>query len=339
MIFLQIAKRALKNPVSRPPLLSLAGIALALSALATATVAQEPWPARPIRIVVPSGSGSGSDIFARTMAQRLTERLGKQVVVENRTGAGNMIGYEFAARSAADGYTILSAVSTLAIHPVTYRKVSYDAIRDFDPISHTANLPNLLVTHPALPIQNLKDLIALAKSRPGELLYASAGHGTSPHLSMELLASMAGVRFVHVPYKSGPPGLTDLIAGQMQLMATALNYLRPHVQAGRLRALGVTTAKRTQAMPEIPALAESGLPGYEAVQWYSLFAPAKTPRPIVERLNKEVVTWLRLPDVIEKMTTDGNELVGSTPEELAALLRSETVKWAKVAKAAGIKPE
>ena len=339
MIFLQSAKRALNSPISRSPPATLASVALALSALSTTTPAQETWPARPIRIVVPSGSGSGSDIFARTMAQRLTERLGKQVVVENRTGAGNMIGYEFAARSAADGYTILSAVSTLAIHPVTYRKVPYDAMRDFDPISHTANLPNLLVTHPALPIQNLKDLIALAKSRPGELLYASAGHGTSPHLSMELLASMTGVRFVHVPYKSGPPGLTDLIAGQMQLMATALNYLRPHVQAGRLRALGVTTAKRTLAMPDIPALAESGLPGYEAVQWYSNFAPAKTPRPIIDRLNKEIVTWLRLPDVIEKMTADGNELVGSTPEELSAFLRAETVKWAKVAKAAGIKPE
>ncbi len=301
--------------------------------------AQDAYPNRPIRIVVPSGSGSGSDIFARILAQRLTERLGKQVVVENRTGAGNMIGYEFAARAAPDGYTILSAVSTLAIHPVTYKKVTYDALRDFDPISHTANLPNLLVAHPTLPIRNLKDLIALAKSRPGELLYASAGHGTSPHLSMELLSSMAGVRFVHVPYKSGPPGLTDLIAGQVQMMATALNYLRPHVHAGRLRALGVTTAKRALAMPETPTLAESGLPGYEAVQWYSLFAPAKTPRAIIERLNKEVVTWLRLPEIVEKMSADGNEVVGSSPEELAAFLRAETVKWAKVAKAAGIKPE
>lgn len=339
MIFLQIAKRAHIHPVSRPPLISLASIALALSTISTVTVAQEPWPARPIRIVVPSGSGSGSDIFARMLAQRLTDRLGRQVVVENRTGAGNMIGYEFAARSPADGYTILSAVSTLAIHPVTYKKVPYDAMRDFEPISHTANVPNLLVVHPALPIRNLKDLIKLAKSRPGEMLYASAGHGTSPHLSMELLSSMAGVRFVHVPYKSGPPGLTDLMAGQMQIMCTSLNYLRPHVQGGRLRALGVTTTKRTLSMPDMPTLGESGLLGYEAVQWYSLFAPAKTPRPIVERLNKEVVTWLRLPDVIEKMTSDGNEIVASTPEELATLLRSETLKWAKVAKSAGIKPE
>lgn len=303
------------------------------------TFAQETWPARPIRIVVPSGSGSGSDIFARTLAQRLTERLGKQVVVENRTGAGNMIGYEFAARSAPDGYTILSAVSTLAIHPVTYKKVTYDAMRDFDPISHTANLPNLLVVHPALPLRSVKDLIALAKARPGELLYASAGHGTSPHLSIELLTSMTGARFVHVPYKSGPPGLTDLMAGQVQLMATALNYLRPHVIGGRLRALGVTTAKRVSAMPDVPTVAESGLPGYEAVQWYSLFAPAKTPRAIIDRLNREVITWLRLPEVIERNTADGNEIVGSTPEELATLLRTETAKWAKVAKAAGIKPE
>ena len=307
--------------------------------IVTPASAQEPYPNRPVRIVVPSGSGAGSDIMARMIAQRLTERMGKQFVVENRTGAGNMIGYEFAAKSPPDGYTVLSAVSTLAIHPVTYKKLTYDAMRDFDPVSHTANVPNLLVSHPALPLKSLKDLIALAKARPGELLYASAGHGTNPHLSMELLASMAGVRLTHVPYKSGPPGLTDVIAGQVQLMATAANYLKPHVIAGRLRAIGVTTAKRAAAMPDMPTLAESGLPGFESVQWYSLFVPAKTPRTIIDRLNKEVVTWLRLPDITEKMIADGNEIVGSTPEELAALLRVETVKWAKVAKVAGIQPE
>lgn len=312
---------------------------LLLSVFGGPTYTQDNYPSRPVRIVVPSGSGAGSDIVARMIAQRLSERLGKQVVVENRTGAGNMIGYEFVARAAPDGYTLASGVSTLAIHPVTYKKVTYDALRDFDPISHTANVPNLLVVHPALPVKNFKDLIALAKARPGELLYASAGHGTNPHLSMELLATMAGVRLVHVPYKSGPPGLTDLIAGQLQMMASSLNYIRPHAQAGRLRALGVTTAKRTLAMPEMPTLAEAGLPGYESVQWYGLFAPVKTPRPIIDRLNKEVVTYLRQPDVTEKLAADGTEVVGSTPEELATLLRSETVKWAKVAQSAGIKPE
>jgi len=314
-------------------------VAAALLALPFSASAQDTYPTRPIRIVVPSGSGSGSDILARMIAQRLTERLGRQVVVENRTGAGNMIGYEFAAKSAPDGYTLVSGVSTLAINAATYKKVPYDALRDFEPISHTANVPNLLVTHPTLPVKNLKELIALAKSRPGELLYASAGHGTNPHLTIELLGSMAQVRFIHVPYKSGPPGLTDLIAGQVQLMATAMNYLRPHALNGRLRALGVTTAKRTISMPDMPTLAESGLPGYESVQWYSILAPAKTPRPIIERLNKEIVTYLRLPDVIEKMTADGNEIVASTPEEFATFLRAETVKWAKVARAAGIKPE
>lgn len=301
--------------------------------------AQDSYPSRPVRIVVPSGSGSGSDILARMMAQRLTERLGKQVVVENRTGAGNMIGYEFVARSAPDGYTLASAVSTLAIHPVTYKKVTYDALLDFEPISHTANVPNLLAAHPALPVKNVKDLITLARARPGELLYASAGHGTNPHLSMELIGTMASLRFVHVPYKSGPPGLTDLMAGQVQLMATALNYLRPHALAGRIRALGVTTAKRTIAMPNIPTLAESGLPGYESVQWYSMLAPARTPRPIIDKLHKEIVAYLRLPEVLEKLAAEGTEVVGSTPEELATFLRSETVKWAKVAKAAGIQPE
>ncbi len=317
------------------PALLLTGVCLA----PFCAHAQDAYPSRPIRIIVPSGAGSGSDILARMIAQRLTERFVRQVVVENRTGAGNMIGYEFAARSAPDGYTLVSGVSTLAINPATYRKVPYDALRDFEPISHTMNVPNLLVTHPALPAKSLKQLLALAKARPGELLYASAGHGTNPHLTIELLASMAGVRFVHVPYKSGPPGLTDLIAGHVQLMATAMNYLRPHALAGRLRALGVTTAKRTVSMPDMPTLAESGVPGYESVQWYSLLAPAKTPRPIIERLNREIVTYLRLPDIVEKMTADGNDVVASTPEEFAAFLRAETVKWATVAKTAGIKPE
>ncbi len=312
---------------------------LTVAALLPHAHAQDAYPTRPIRIIVPSGTGSGSDILARMIAQRLTERLGKQVVVENRTSAGTMIGSEVVARSAPDGYTIMSGVSTLAINPATYKKVPYDALRDFEPISHKANVPNLLVTHPTLPVKNLKDLIALAKARPGELFYASAGHGTNPHLTIELLGTLAQVRFVHVPYKSGPPGLTDLIAGQVQLMATAMNYLRPHALGGRLRALSVTTAKRTVSMPDMPTLAESGLPGYESVQWYSMLAPAKTPRPIIERLNKEIVTYLRLPEVMEKMTADGNEIVASTPEEFAAFRRAETVEWAKVAKAAGIKPE
>lgn len=311
----------------------------ALQTLSCAAIAQDSYPNRPIRIVVPAGSGSGSDILMRMIAQRLTERLGKQVVVENRTGAGNMIGYEFVAKSAPDGYTLGSGVSTLAIHPVTYKKVPYDALRDFEPISHLANVPNLLVSHPALPAINLKELIALAKARPGELLYASAGHGTNPHLSMELLNTLAGVRLVHVPYKSGPPGLTDVMAGQVQLMATVMNYLLPHVAAGRLRAFGVTTAKRASARPDIPTLAEAGLPGYESVQWYSMIAPAKTPRQIIERLHKEIAAYLRLPETLDKMTADGNEIVAGTPEEFAAFLRAETAKWAKVAKAAGIKPE
>ena len=309
-------------------------------ALPTMTAhAQDAYPNRPIRIVVPAGSGSGSDILMRMIAQRMTERLGRQVVVENRTGAGNVIGYEFVAKSAPDGYTLGSGVSTLAIHPVTYKKLPYDAMRDFDPISHLANVPNLLVSHPALPAKNLKALLALAKARPGELLYASAGHGTSPHLSMELLNTMAGVRITHVPYKSGPPGLTDVMAGQVQLMATVMNYMLPHVTAGRLRAYGVTTARRAQARPDIPTLAEAGLPGYEAVQWYSLLAPAKTPRPIIERWHKEVIAFMRLPETLDKMLAEGNEVVGSTPEEFAAFLRTETLKWAKVAHAAGIKPE
>jgi tripartite-type tricarboxylate transporter receptor subunit TctC len=316
-----------------------------LTALVVLTVAlpealaQSSYPERPIRIIVPNSPGGTVDMIARLVAQGLTERLGRQVVVDNRPGAGTIIGSEIVAKAPPDGYTLLMSVSTLAIDPATYKKMPYDALRDFAPITQAAFVPNLFVVHPSVPAKSVKELIALAKARPGEIQYASAGHGSNPHLTMELFASMAQIRLIHVPYKGGTPAFIDLIAGRVSIMATNLSSIMPHVRAGKLRALGVTSTRRVAVVPDIPTIAEAALPGFESVQWYGLLAPAKTPRQIVERLHKEVVAILRAPDTAARLASDGAEVVASSPEEFAAFLKAETVKWAKVVKAAGIQPE
>ena len=316
-----------------------------LTALVVLTVAlpealaQSSYPDRPIRVVVPNAPGGTVDMIARLVAQGLTERLGWRVVVDNRAGAGTIIGSEIVAKALPDGYTLLMSVSTLAIDPAIYKKMPYDALRDFAPIIQAAFVPNLFVVHPSVPAKSVKEMIALAKARPGEILYASAGNGSNPHLTMELFASMAQIRLVHVPYKGGTPAFIDLIAGRVAIMATNLSSIMPHVRAGKLRALGVTSARRSAAAPDIPTIAETGLPGFEAVQWYGLLAPAKTPRQIIEKLHKEVVSILRAPDTTARLASDGAEVVASSPEEFAAFLKAETVKMAKVVKAAGIQPE
>jgi tripartite-type tricarboxylate transporter receptor subunit TctC len=314
-------------------------VALVVTMLPLHAIAQDNYPSRPIRIIVPSGAGSGVDSSSRLIAQRLSERWERPVIVENRTGAGTIIGSEIVAKAASDGYTLLMSPSTLAINPATYRKMPYDALRDFAPVTHTLSLPNVIVVHPSLPVKSVKELIAIARAKPGEIVYGSAGHGTNPHLTMELLASMAHVRMIHVPYKGGPPGVVDLIGGRIAVMGTSLNYLLPHIRAGRLRALAVTSAARVPAAAELPTVAEAGVPGYESVQWYALVAPARTPPEIIGKLNREVVAFLRTPEVSERLARDGNVIVGSSPDELAAFLRTETIKWARVAKAAGIEPE
>jgi tripartite-type tricarboxylate transporter receptor subunit TctC len=274
------------------------------------------------------------------IAQELTKRWGRQVMVDIRPGAGTIIGSEIVARAPPDGYTLLVSPSTLAINPASYKKMPYDALRDFAPITHTLIVPNLVVMHPSLPAKSVKDVIALAKARPGEILYGSSGHGTNPHLTIELFASMARIRLLHVPYKGTAPGLVDLLAGRVALMATAsMALLIPHVKTGKLRALGVTTAHRIRALPDVPTIAEAGLPGYESVQWSGLLAPAGTPREIIVLLHREAVSILRAPEARERLANDGAEVVGSSPEEFSAFLRAETVKWAKVAKVAGIQPE
>jgi tripartite-type tricarboxylate transporter receptor subunit TctC len=297
------------------------------------------YPTRPVRLVVPSSPGGGTDITARIMAPELSKLLGQQVVVENRSGAGTMIGGEIVAKSPPDGYTLLMGISTLAINPAVYKKVPYDAMRDFAPISQVVSVPNVIVGHPSLPARTTKELIALARSRPGQLTYASAGLGTSPHLSIELFLSMTQTKMLHVPYKGSGPGITDLIAGQVQVMAPNMLSGYPHIKTGRMRAYGVTGAKRTQGAPEIPTIAETGVPGYEAVQWYGVLAPAGTPRPIVQRLHEETVKVLQLPNVKDLIVRDGGEPVGSTPEQFATFIKAETTKWAKVVKDAGIQQE
>ncbi len=302
--------------------------------------AQETYPSRPIRIVVPTAPGGPSDNCARMMANEFTKRWGKQVIVDIRPGAGTIIGTDIVAKAVPDGHTLLVAPSALVIVPSSYKKLPFDPIRDFVPITQTYFVPNLLLAHPSLPAKSVKALIALAKARPGEILYASSGHGTNPHLTVELLTSMAQIKLMHIPYKGTMPGLIDLLAGRSALMATSSMPLTvPHVRTGKLIALGITSAKRSAALPDIPTIAEAGLPGYEAVQWSGLFAPTGTSPEIISRLYKESVAILNLPDVKERLAADSAEVVAGTQEQLAAFMKSELAKWAKVVKAAGIQPE
>ena len=316
-----------------------------MAALAAALVApcavdaQQNYPAKSVRLVVPSAPGGGTDITARVMAPKLSEFLGQQVVVENRAGAGTMIGGEVVARAAPDGYTLLMGISTLAINPAMYRKVPYDALKDFAPITQAVSLPNILVVHPSLPARTVKELVAFAKARPGQIQFASAGVGTNPHLAAELFLSMTGTKMLHVPYKGSGAGVIDVIAGHVPVMTPSILTGLPHAKAGRLRALGVTSAKRAGGAPEIPTIAEAGVPGYDAVQWFGILAPTGTPRPVIDRVHRDSVRVLQSADIKERLQADGADPVASTPEEFAAFLRSETTKWAKVVKAVGIQPE
>jgi tripartite-type tricarboxylate transporter receptor subunit TctC len=297
------------------------------------------YPTKPIRLVVPSSPGGGTDITGRILAQKLTELLRQQVLVDNRAGAGTRIGNEFVAKSAPDGYTLLMGLSTLAIIPAVYKSVSYDAVKDFAPISQAVSVPNVLVVHPSLPARSVKALIALGKSRPRDLVAGSAGSGTSPHLSLELFMSMAGIEIVHVPYKGSGPGVVALVSGEVSMFFPSVPSATPHIKANRVRPLGVTTATRADVLPDVPSIAEAGLPGYEATQWFGVLAPAGTPQAIVDRLHKEIVAALKSPDVVKQLSTQGAQIVASSPEQFAAYIRAETQKWAAVVKAAGIKPQ
>ena len=314
-------------------LASVTALCLPASAYAQA------YPSKPIRLVVPSSPGGGTDIVGRVVAQKLSESLGQQVVVENRAGAGTMIGNEIVARSAPDGYTLLMGLSTLAILPAVHKTMRYDAFKDLAPVCLAVTVPNVLIVHPSVPARSVKALIALAKARPGEIVAGSAGVGTNPHLSLELFKTMAAIDVVHVPYKGSGPGIIGLMSGEVAMLIPTLPTAMPHLKAARVRPLGVSTSVRAESLPEVPTIAEAGLPGYEATQWFGVLVPGATPRPIIDRLHKDITALLRLPDVKQHLAGEGAQVIGSGPEQFAAYLRAETDKWAKVVKAAGMKPE
>ena len=310
--------------------------ALAGLLLASGGARAQEYPMKPIRIVVPSSPGGGTDILARQISVKLTERWGQQVIIDNRPGAGQMIGIALVAKSPPDGYTLVMTSTPLALNTVLYKKVPYDPIRDFVPITQIAAMPNLLVTHPTLPVRSLKQMIALAKSRPGELAYASSGLGTGPHLSMELFNHLTGIKVEHVPYKGTGPALIDTISGHVQMLMSTLLPPLPHLKTGRLRALGVSSAKRVQSLPDVPTMIEGGVAGYEVVGWYGLIAPVGTPQAVVAKLQTEISAILHAPGLRDKLAAEGAEAVGSKPEEFGAFIKSEIDKWGKVVKAARI---
>lgn len=311
----------------------------ALAAVTAVQAIAQSYPARPLRVIVPFPPGAGADITTRLFAPRLAEALGQTVVVENRPGAAGNVGAETVARAAPDGYTLLTAPASLAISQTLYKKLPFDLVRDFQPVAMLAQVPFLLVVHPSLPVKNVKDLVALARSRPGQINFASTGSGSSPHLTAEMLKMQARIHVVHVPYKGTPLAVTDLLTGQVSFMfANALSML-PHVNAGRLRALGVTSAKRNAATPQLPTVGETGLPGFESGTWYALLAPAGAPREAVARLSSETDRLTRHPDIRERLLAQGAEALTMTPGETATYIKSEIAKWGKVVQASGARVE
>ena len=313
-----------------------AGIAMA----AAPAAAQQNFPTRPIRMICPFPPGGTTDLVARLVAQKFTEAWGQQVVVDNRPGAGGVIGTEMVAQAAPDGYTILlGSITTHAVNPALYKNLKFDPIKDFAPVSLVVSSPQLLAVHPSVPAKSVKELIALAKAKPGQFNYASAGTGTSPHLTFELFRSMAGIDVVHVPYKGTGPAITDLVGGQVQMMITGVVALMPHVKSNRLRALGVTSAKRVAALPDVPTIAESGVPGFDVSSWFGVFLPAKTPRPIVMKMNGEIQRILANPEVRQRLIDQGADPASNTPEEFAAYVKSEMARWGQVVRSTGAKAD
>jgi tripartite-type tricarboxylate transporter receptor subunit TctC len=312
-----------------------------LAALAPAGApAQSAYPSRPIRFVAPFPPGGSSDVLCRLLGQKLTERLGQPVAVENRPGAGGNIGHEFTAKQPPDGYTILiSSSSTLATNPHLYKRLGFDPVADFAPISMVASAGQVLVVHPSVPAKSVSELVALAKARPGQLNFGSGGKGIQSHISGEMFKAATGVDIVHVPYKGTVQAVSDLVAGQVQLVFADMVPAMPHIRAGRLRALAVTTEKRSPVLPDVPTMIESGIPGYRAGVWWAVVSPRGTPPAVVGRLNAELGRIVTLADVREKYASLGVETEHSTPEEVTARIRADTVEVAKVLAAAGVEPE
>ncbi len=309
----------------------------ALAQTASGSAAQG-WPSRPIRFIVPFPPGGGTDVNARMIAPRLTTALGQQVLVENRAGAGGMVGAEFVAKSAPDGYIMgIITIGPVAINPSLYAKMPYDPAKDLAPVTITGEVPNGLVVHPTLPAKNLQELIALAKQRPRELNFGSSGAGAGDHLAGEMLNVMAGIRMTHVPYKGGPPAMVDLMAGNIQLIFATLASGMPYIRAGKVRTLAIAGGNRFALLPDVPTVAEAGVPGFAVNNWAGIFVAGGTPRPIIERLNSEIVKALAPQDVRQKLLEMGLVSATNTPEQFASYIQSETVKWAKVVKDANIK--
>jgi tripartite-type tricarboxylate transporter receptor subunit TctC len=303
------------------------------------TIAREPaYPVKPIRLVVPFPPGGTADIHGRMLGEKLAQRLHQQIVVDNRSGASGNVGLEIVARSPADGYTlVISTVGSWAVNPHLY-KLPYDVLNDFAPIIHVANTPGVLAVHPSLPVKTVKELIALARQRPGELTYGSSGVGGFEHMSAELFDSMAKTKMVHVPYKGSAPAILDLIGGHIHLVFGPATPTLPHIQSGRLRAIATTGATRVDALADIPTIAEAGIAGYENLTWSAVGAPARTPRSIIDLLNKELNAVLQMPDIRDALRMSGSTVTGGTPEQFQDYLRSELAKYGKLIKAAGIKP-
>jgi tripartite-type tricarboxylate transporter receptor subunit TctC len=322
----------------------LYAVALTVCAIAPGVVSPaafaQAYPNKPIRMIVPFPPGGTADILGRAIGQKLAENVGQQVIVENRAGANGNIGAQIVAKSPPDGYTLLmSPQSTLTNNPSLYSALPFDTLKDFAPITLVAETPHFIVVHPSVPAKTVGDLIALAKAKPGYLTFASAGSGSSLHLSGELFKSMSGIDIVHIPYKGAAPAVTDLLGGQVSMMFDTGPSALPHVRSGKTRAIAVTTAKRSRLMPDLPTVVESGLPGYDVTTWFGLVAPSGTPREIVTKLNTEVVRILQAPEVKERLETQAADPVGNTPEEFAAIIRADIAKWGEVIKLAGVRIE
>lgn len=314
--------------------------ALACALMASSIdLAAQSYPSRPVRVIVPFAAGGGADIMGRTISQKLTESLGQQFVVDNRAGAAGNIGTELVARAAPDGYTLLIVGPNHTVNPHMFRKLSWDPVKDFEPISLLNSASYILVTHTSLPVRSLKDLIALARAKPGQIIYGSGGNGTAGHLGMELIKMMAGIDMVHVPYKGGAPMLADILGGQVSLGYDNILTSVPYIRAGRVRALALSGARRTPLLPELPTVAESGLPGYDIVVWQGLLAPAGTPPEILARLEVATVAAMQKPDVRERLAKMGTDVIGSTRQEFAASIKVELDKAGKIIRQANIRAD
>ncbi len=321
-------------------LATVRAVALAILAVTCHQAQAQSWPDRPIRVIVPFSAGGSNDLTARVIAEKLSQAFGQPVLVENRVGAGGSIGADAVAKSPPDGYTLLQASgSTHGGNSAVYKALPYDPVRDFAPISMLVRTPFILAVHPSVPANNVRELVALAKASPGKLNYASFGTGSSSHLVAELFKTMTGIDMVHVPYKGSAPAVVGTVSGETQVVFDVINTTGPHIKAGRLKALAVGTATRSPVLPDTPTVAESGVPGFEATVFFGWLAPAGTPRPIIDRLHREIVRALALPDVREKLAGMGNEVVGNTPEQFSTQIVAEVAKWQKLVRERGLKFE